>query len=229
MIRIPSNEIILKKLEKLALPKKIQVAAGSPKDALKYMNFTGQQVVATNTHWLGLLKDYKSIPHIGTAQGGLPPEDLRYPDYHQVIPKETSWEVTWPLGTEFLAHLLPLLVGAEKALKDKDSTTADLIVLRKQGGNLDAYMTYPGSIIKVGMLRELSASEDFDGGYHLPNFIRAIDFLLSASGATNLKMSIGKHRHNAQVGPLLMFETDKAFVLGSPVRNATVPDSIVRL
>ena len=60
-------------MARLTLPAKEAGSESFPKATLQFLNFTGESVVATDTHILAVLKNYKSEPHLGHADGPVHP------------------------------------------------------------------------------------------------------------------------------------------------------------
>lgn len=232
-----NEQAILKKLEGFTMPAKEAGLGKFPKSTLKYLYFTGKSVVATDSHWLAILKDYPSKPCLGTAAG--PVSDVcdytDYPDYKKVLiqTQDIGWSYTWKKDTEFLKRLTAFLSGAERAVRDKKPRRfkgirygRGLLLLRKKGGDFSGFMAHVGLEIHARFLCGLDGDGDFEGFYSLPGFLRALDFLHSVSGNSDFTLYVKRQPVNAKAGPLITMETPEALVLGTPMSRISEYDLV---
>lgn len=228
-------QAVLKKMARLTLPAKGAGSETFPKATLQFLNFTGESVVATDTHILAVLKKYKSEPHLGRADGlpaGAPCSQSDYPDYKKVlIPKDrTDWNHIWQGETDryILYQLKVFLEGVDKAARKERAPGVPVLRLHREQDTLDLYTGCHGLVTKTRILQNLTDGKTFDGYYALSCFIKALDLLNSAGDWSCVEMYTSKTSPRSKAGPLITLETPDALVLIAPVTRIPEDNEVRR-
>ena len=219
-----NKQTILKKMARLTLPAKEAGSGTFPKATLQFLNFTGESVVATDTHIRAVLKNYKSEPHLGHADGSpadTPCSQSDYPDYKRVlIPEDrTDWNHVWQGETDryILYQLKVFMEGVDKAARKDRSLGVPVLRLHREQDTLNLYTGCQGLAVKTRILQDLKDEKVFDGYYALSCFIKALDLLSSAGNGGYVEMYTSKTSPRSKAGPLITLETPDALVLIAPV------------
>lgn len=229
------KQTILKKMARLTLPAKEAGSESFPKATLQFLNFTGESVVATDTHILAVLKNYKSEPHLGRADGSSADTHCswsNYPDYKRVlVPKDRAdWRHVWQSETDqyILYQLKVFLEGVNKAVRKDRSPGVPVLRLHREQDTLNLYTGCRGLAVKTRILQELTDGKTFDGYYALPCFIKALDLLSSAGNGGHVEMYTSKTSPRSNAGPLITLETPDALVLIAPVTRIPEDNEVRR-
>lgn len=229
------KQTILKKMARLTLPAKEAGAEIFPKATLQFLNFTGESVVATDTHILAVLKNYKSEPYLGRADGS--PVDTHcswsdYPDYKRVlVPKDRAdWHHVWQSETDqyILYQLKVFLEGVDKAARKDRTLGVPVLRLHREQDTLDLYTGCHGLAVKTQVPQNLKDEKVFNGYYALPCFIKALDLLSSAGNGGHVEMYTSKTSPRSNAGPLITLETPDALVLIAPVTRIPEDNEVRR-
>lgn len=232
------TEVILKIMESVTPPAKEAGNGNFAKNTLQFLNFTGESVVATDTHILVILKKYPSTPHLGHADGS-PADTLwsqdDYPKYSQLIPKkdQVDWRHTWleDDGLEILYQLKAFLTGMDKAIKkDKVARKTGLIRLHHERDVLDLYTGCHGLVTKTRLLEGLKDKKKFDGYYAMRYVLAALEILNHTSAYPPLEMYVAKKPECIQRewSPVLVLENFDVLILLSPLMRIPDYDAVRR-
>lgn len=211
-----NKQTILKKLAAFTANTK-NAPTGTNREVLRYLYFTGHEVVATDTHWLAILKDeLTENPHYEDANGDKVNPPNPYPDYRRIlIPRDQiGWEYVFPEEADILQRLKHLFTGMASAVKDTSFNKRPSILVHKSE-NLELFSACKELQIHTQLLSGLTDPFTFEGYYFLSYLIKAFDFL-GAAGGGKVRLYVPE-RVVPKAGPLLTLETPRALVLGGPV------------
>lgn len=214
------NIKILKKMAAFTMAKK-EATPGTTREVLQYLYFTGDSIVATDTHWLVVLKDVAANAHYETADGEAVTCEQQYPDYKRVLLDEDriAWKYTWPKEAQIIQRLKALLSGIARAIKDTSFNKRPTVMLYKDNDTVGMISACKELQIQTCLLSGLTDEGDFEGYYFLGYWTKALELLEVVGG--DLTISVSKTRKG--MPPLISLETPQVIILGAPVGMLNMP------
>lgn len=214
------NIKILKKLAAFTMAKK-EATPGTTREVLQYLYFTGDAIVATDTHWLVVLKDVPSDVHYETTNGETATCEQPYPDYKRVLLSKDriAWKYTWPKEAQIVPRLKALLTGVARAVKDTDFNSRPTVMLHKSSDTLGMISAYKELQIQTYLVSGQTGEPHFEGYYFLSYWTKALELLEAVGG--DLTLSVSKTRKG--MPPLITLETPQIIILGAPVDMSNIP------
>lgn len=214
------NIKILKKLAAFTMNKK-EATPGTTREVLQYLYFTGDAIVATDTHWLVVLKDVAANAHYETADGEAVTCEQQYPDYKRVLldKDRIAWKHTWPKEAQIVQRLKALLSGIARAMKDTSFNKRPTVMLYKSADTVGMISACKELQTQVRLLSGETDGPDFEGYYFLNYWTKALELLKAVGG--DLTISVSKTRKGML--PLITLETPQVLILGAPVGVRNMP------
>lgn len=216
------NIKILKKLAAFTMAKK-EATSGTVREALQYLYFTGDAIVATDTHWLVILKDVPADEHYETTNGETVTCEQPYPDYKRVLLSENriAWKYTWPEEAQIVQRLKALLTGVSRAVKDTAFNSRPTVMLYKSADALGMISACKELQIQACLLSGLTDKTHFEGYYFLNYWTKALELLEAVGGTPTIYVSKAKEG----MSPLITLETPQVLILGAPFGVSHMPNN----
>lgn len=223
-----AQTLLYKKLAKFTCP-----PAEKHRPIFNCLFFDGEQVIACDTHWIAMVKDYKAEPHLETIEGKISDLEVeKYPDYHRILLKEEH--IRWKHKIKFgilndlrLDRWKQLLDFLKKAIKDKTKADYLPVALRKAGSRMFLYASGPVFSMKFDLCSNLDDKDlNWIVYFNVEYLLKTIDFL-KATDPAEMEISIGDYNPISQC-PMINFETEDLRLQGTSLNYiaSTDPDTV---
>lgn len=186
----------------------------------KLFYFTGEEIVACDTHWLVRVKNVRKGEHYENKDGYPVTTVWPYPNYKRVLLQEESvgWQekfLTTP-GSGFYLNLKrakQLFTFLRSATKNGPGP-GPMVCLEKIGEELTAYAVSPEYYMRFDLTSSVGSGFDWAGVFSL-NYLAAAFDLLEASKPDTL--TIRAEKQPKRRGPQLVLETEDLYILCTPM------------
>ena len=200
--------------QKLLYTKLAAFASNDPgRPIFNLLYFTGEEVVATDIHWLAVAKGYQTEEHFETKDGTPEKKLGEYPDWKRLVPedKEMSFIHTYKedvmtktTHAKRMKQVVSALVKATKMPKGR----MEVSCLKKHGDGLYFLTADPDFQLKARILTGLSEQSDFKFYSNPRELLKALD-LIDASEPDSLTIKVDRKWQR------IFFETEDVFIIGS--------------
>ena len=199
-----------------------KLAAFASKDKARpifnYLNFTGEEVVATNTHWLAVAKGYKAEPHMESTDGSKVECPGKFPEWRGLLPsgKQLQYSHIFEENPKDkyskMRRVKQVIQNVDKAVKmPRDQFTVACLV--KEGEKVYYLVCDRDYFFKVQIFDGIKDLPDFRF-YCAPTYLEMAFDLLDAAEPDKVMFGISESRN------IMFIETDGVLILGAGVRVA---------
>ena len=199
-----------------------KLAAFASKDKARpifnYLNFTGEEVVAINTHWLAVAKGYKAEPHMESTDGSKVECPGKFPEWRGLLPsgKQLQYSHIFEENPKDkyskMRRVKQVIQNVDKAVKmPRDQFTVACLV--KEGEKVYYLVCDRDYFFKVQIFDGIKDLPDFRF-YCAPTYLEMAFDLLDAAEPDKVMFGISESRN------ILFIETDGVLILGAGVRVA---------
>lgn len=199
-----------------------KLAAFASKDKARpifnYLNFTGEEVVETNTHWLAVAKGYKAEPHMESTDGSKVECPGKFPEWRGLLPsgKQLQYSHIFEENPKDkyskMRRVKQVIQNVDKAVKmPRDQFTVAYLV--KEGEKVYYLVCDRDYFFKVQIFDGIKDLPDFRF-YCAPTYLEMAFDLLDAAEPDKVMFGISESRN------IMFIETDGVLILGAGVRVA---------
>lgn len=199
-----------------------KLAAFASKDKVRpifnYLNFTGEEVVATNTHWLAVAKGYKAEPHMESTDGSKVECPGKFPEWRGLIPsgKQLQYSHIFEENPKDkyskMRRVKQVIQNVDKAVKmPRGQFTVACLV--KDDERIYYLVCDRDYFFKVQIFDGIKDLPDFRF-YCAPAYLEMAFDLLDAAEPDKVMFGVNES-HN-----IMLIETDDVLILGTGVRCA---------
>ncbi len=199
-----------------------KLAAFASKDKARpifnYLNFTGEEVVETNTHWLAVAKGYKAEPHMESTDGSKVECPGKFPEWRGLLPsgKQLQYSHIFEENPKDkyskMRRVKQVIQNVDKAVKmPRDQFTVACLV--KEGEKVYYLVCDRDYFFKVQIFDGIKDLPDFRF-YCAPTYLEMAFDLLDAAEPDKVMFGISESRN------IMFIETDGVLILGAGVRVA---------
>lgn len=199
-----------------------KLAAFASKDKARpifnYLNFTGEEVVAINTHWLAVAKGYKAEPHMESTDGSKVECPGKFPEWRGLLPsgKQLQYSHIFEENPKDkyskMRRVKQVIQNVDKAVKmPRDQFTVACLV--KEGEKVYYLVCDRDYFFKVQIFDGIKDLPDFRF-YCAPTYLEMAFDLLDAAEPDKVMFGISESRN------IMFIETDGVLILGAGVRVA---------
>lgn len=199
-----------------------KLAAFASKDKARpifnYLNFTGEEVVATDTHWLAVAKGYKAEPHMESTDGSTVECPGKFPEWKGLIPsgKQLQYSHIFEENPKDryskMRRIKQVIQSVDKAVKmPRGQFTVACLV--KDGERVYYLVCDRDYFFKVQIFDGIKGLPDFRF-YCVPAYLEMAFDLLDAAESDKVMFGISESRN------IMFIETDDVLILGTCVRVA---------